>query len=70
MSRIVSDKNIRLGKPVIEKTRAPVAVILGKLAAGMTYEDVMQEYDITRDDILEALKYAHRLVERQRRSHQ
>jgi len=28
------------------------------LAAGMTYEEVMAEYEITREDILAALDYA------------
>lgn len=33
-------------------------LILGKLAGGMTYEEVMKEYDISRNDILSALEYA------------
>jgi uncharacterized protein (DUF433 family) len=35
-----------------------VDLILGKLAGGMTYEEVMVEYDLTREDILAALNYA------------
>jgi len=62
--RIIADKDIRFGKPVIEGTRVPVSLVLGKLAAGMTYEEVMQEYAITRDDILSVLRYAQELVER------
>ncbi len=38
--------------------RIPVNLILGKLAAGMTYEEVMTEYEITREDILAVLDYA------------
>ena len=33
-------------------------LILGKLAGGMTYEDVMVEYDLAREDILAVLNYA------------
>ncbi|MGO9613113.1 MAG: DUF433 domain-containing protein [Dissulfurispiraceae bacterium] len=56
--RIVADKDRRFGKPVIEGTRVPIDLVLGKLAAGMTYEEVMQEYAIEKDDILAVLDYA------------
>lgn len=56
--RITVDKNIKFGKPVIKGTRVPVDLILGKLAGGMTYEEVMFEYDLTKEDILAALNYA------------
>jgi uncharacterized protein (DUF433 family) len=55
---IVMDEEVRSGKPVIKGTRVPVELVLGKLAGGMTYEEVMQEYDLTRNDILAALNYA------------
>ena len=56
--RISVDESVRFGKPVITGTRVPVDLILGKLAGGMTYEKVMVEYEITREDILAALDYA------------
>lgn len=56
--RISVDENVRFGKPVIKGTRVPVDLILGRLAGGMTYEEVMAEYEITREDILAALDYA------------
>jgi Protein of unknown function (DUF433) len=37
-------------KPVIRGTRLPVMVVVGRLAAGMTFEDVQCEYDVTADD--------------------
>ncbi|MEW6202311.1 MAG: DUF433 domain-containing protein [bacterium] len=52
------DENVRFGKPVITGTRVPVDLILGKLAGGMTYEEVITEYEITRENILAVLKYA------------
>lgn len=58
LDRISIDENIRFGKPVIKGTRVPVDLILGKLAGGMSYEEVMEEYGISREDILAALKYA------------
>jgi uncharacterized protein (DUF433 family) len=56
--RISVDKDIRFGKPVITGTRIPVDLILGKLAGGMSYEEIISEYDITRGDILAVLEYA------------
>ena len=56
--RISIDKNVRFGKPVIKGTRVPVDLILGKLASGMSYEEVMSEYEITKEDLLAVLKYA------------
>ena len=56
--RINVDEKVRFGKPVITGTRVPIDLILGKLAGGMTYEEVMVEYEITREDILAALDYA------------
>jgi uncharacterized protein (DUF433 family) len=58
--RIVVDEKIRFGKPVIKGTRVPIDLILGKLAGGMTYEEVMAEYDLAKEDILAALDYAAR----------
>ena len=56
--RIVVDPAIRSGRPVILGTRVPVEVILGKLAAGMSFEEVAGEYDLVREDILAVLSYA------------
>jgi uncharacterized protein (DUF433 family) len=56
--RISVDEKIRFGKPVIRGTRVPVDLIMGKLAGGMTYEEVIAEYEITREDILAVLSYA------------
>jgi len=56
--RISVDEKVRFGKPVITGTRVSIDLILGKLAGGMTYEEVMVEYEITREDILATLDYA------------
>jgi uncharacterized protein (DUF433 family) len=56
--RIEADEKVRFGKPVIKGTRVSVDLILGKLAGGMTYEEVMAEYDLAREDILAVLNYA------------
>lgn len=56
--RIIVDKDIRFGRPVVEGTRVPIDLVLGKLAEGMTYEEVMREYAIEKEDILAVLDYA------------
>ena len=50
------------GEPVISGTRIPVDLIIGKLAGGMTYEEVMAEYEIKREDILAVLNYAAKTI--------
>ena len=37
------DERVRFGRPVITGTRVPVDLVLGKLAGGMSDEDVMAE---------------------------
>lgn len=59
---ITVDKAVRLGRPVIRGTRVPVELVLGKLAGGMSYEELCVEYEITREDVLAALDYAARMV--------
>ena len=58
--RIVVDEEVRFGNPVIKGTRVPLDLVIGKLAGGMTYEEVMKEYDLAKEDILAALDYAAR----------
>jgi uncharacterized protein (DUF433 family) len=51
------DIEIQHGKPVLKGTRIPVAIIIGSLAGGMSYEEVIQEYAITQEQILACLAY-------------
>ena len=60
--RIVVDPSIRFGKPIIRGTRVPVALVLAKLAGGMTVESVREEYDLQLEDVQAALHYAAYLV--------
>ena len=61
--RIVIDPEIQHGKPVIRGTRVPVTRIVGGFAGGMTKEEIMQEYEVTEEDILAALSYVVELIE-------
>lgn len=55
---IIVDPAIRFGKPVIKGTRVPVDMLVGKVASGMSMDDVAREYDVTLEDIRAALRYA------------
>jgi uncharacterized protein (DUF433 family) len=63
--RIVIDPKICHGKPVIRGTRTPVAIVVGSLAGGMSFEQVQREYDLTIEDIRAALKFAGELVDQE-----
>lgn len=56
--RIEVDAQRRFGKPIVKGTRVPVSLVLGQLASGMMIEEVMQEYDLAREDVLACLSYA------------
>ncbi len=59
---VTVDREVRFGKPVIKGTRVPVDLVIGKLAGGMTVEEIMSEYSLRRDDVQNALSYAARLI--------
>lgn len=56
--RIVVDRNVRFGKPIIRGTRVTVETVIGHLAGGMSLEEVAGEYDLGLEDIRAALRYA------------
>jgi uncharacterized protein (DUF433 family) len=57
--KIISDPDIAFGKPVIEGTRISVELILEKLVAGETIEQLLEGYPhLSREDIHTAVEYA------------
>ena len=57
--RIVCDKNILTGKPVIKGTRLAVEFIIGLLAHGWTETEILENYPhIVQEDIRACLTYA------------
>jgi len=57
--RIASDPAILAGKPAVKGTRISVELILGWLANGWSFEQILESYPhITREDILAALAFA------------
>ena len=56
---IVSDPNVMMGKPVVKGTRITVELILEKLAAGQTEEQILRAHSrLTHEAILAAIGFA------------
>jgi len=56
---ITMEPDKRGGKPCIRGLRITVYDVLGYLASGMTYEEVLADFpDLTKDDILACLAFA------------
>jgi uncharacterized protein (DUF433 family) len=56
---IVSDPAVMMGKPVIKGTRITVELILEKMVAGETIEQIPEAYPhLTREGIQAALSFA------------
>lgn len=59
---ITIDNEIQHGKPILTGTRIPIAIVIGSLAGGMSYEEVMEEYGVTQEQILASLAYFYELL--------
>jgi uncharacterized protein (DUF433 family) len=61
---IVTTPDVLRGKPRIDGTRIPVSLVLGYLAAGSTFEEIIEEYpDLNKQQIAACLDYARDLAE-------
>jgi uncharacterized protein (DUF433 family) len=57
--RIVSDKAVLLGKPIIKGTRLSVEFILERFANGWTEQQILENYPrLTREDLQAVFSYA------------
>jgi uncharacterized protein (DUF433 family) len=60
---IQSDPNVMMGKPVVAGTRITVELILEKLAAGETIEQLLNAHPrLTKESVLAALDFAARVL--------
>jgi len=63
--RLVIDPEVHHGEPCVTGTRVPVSMILGSLADGLKFAEVLETYpQLTRDDIAAALAYAAEVLRR------
>lgn len=57
--RISFDAGIMGGRACIRGMRIPVSVVVGQIAHGASWDEVLADYpDMERDDIRQALEYA------------
>ena len=64
--RISFDPQILRGRACIRGMRIPVSVIVGQIAHGATFEEILERYpDLEREDIQQAVEYAAWLTQEQ-----
>jgi uncharacterized protein (DUF433 family) len=62
---VISDPRILGGTPVLAGTRFPIRMLFESFAEGMSIDDILDLYpELTRDQIVEALREADRQMER------
>ncbi len=67
LARITIDPEICHGKPCVRGLRYPVEMLLDLLSAGMSTDDILNDFsDLERDDLLAALAFAARLARTRR----
>jgi len=63
LSRITLNPNVSFGKPTIRNMRYPVETMLDLMSAGMTFEELLDDYpDLEREDLQACLLFASKLV--------
>jgi len=63
LNRITINPNVSFGKPTIRNMRYPVEIMLDLLSAGMTIEEILEDYpDLEREDLLACLEFASQMV--------
>jgi uncharacterized protein (DUF433 family) len=55
---ITMDPGVRFGKPCLRGTRVDVATVVGAIAAGEEFDTVQDEYGLSHQQVLDALRYA------------
>lgn len=63
MTKIIRDPKIMVGKPTIEGTRITVELILNLIEHGQTIPEIMDDYDLTEDQVKASVRYAKKGVD-------
>jgi uncharacterized protein (DUF433 family) len=67
LARITTDPQLCFGKPCIRGLRYPVDIMLDTLASGMTWDEILEDFDdLVQDDLKAVLVYAANAVRRER----
>ena len=63
LERITVNPLVMLGKPVIRGTRITVEILLEKIAAGFSMDEILADYPrLAREDVLAAVAYAREVI--------
>lgn len=63
LSRITLNPNVSFGKPTIRNMRYPVETMLDLMSAGMTFDELLEDYpDLEKEDLQACLLFASKLV--------
>ena len=63
LDRITLNPNVCFGKPTIRNMRYPVEMVLDLMGAGMTFDELLDDYpDLEREDLQACLQFASRLT--------
>jgi uncharacterized protein (DUF433 family) len=62
MTKIIINPKIMVGKPTIEGTRITVELILNLIENGQTIPEIMEDYELTEEQIKAAVAFANRKV--------
>jgi len=58
LDRITTNPEICHGQPVVRGQRYPVQMLLELMSSGMSFEEILTDYeDLERDDLLAALEF-------------
>ena len=59
---VTVDPQVVHGRPVVAGTRVPIEVVVGELAGGSSFAEVMGDYHLTDEQIRAALGYATKML--------
>lgn len=63
LARITLNPNVSFGKPTIRNMRYPVETMLDLMSAGMTIDELLEDYpDLEKEDFQACLLFASKLV--------
>ena len=63
LKRITMNPKVCFGKPTIRNMRYPVEIILDLLVAGMTTEEILEDYpDLEKDDLQACILFANETI--------
>jgi len=63
IKRITTNSDVCFGKPTVRNSRYSVEMILDLLAAGMTFDELLNDYEgLEKEDIKACLLFASKLI--------